>query len=154
MDDLKEKLLFLDDYKKNKEKYLPLIDHAYKIFPEKTEFGDINIGWNVGIIDGNRPYFCEAWADGFTVLTYFFSDIGIEDYGEAQIEKMLADENIINYVGKRKYPTSVALYTDGFGNTFFSVNIIVGDDDGVYTKCGNIYSLKILNDYNSESKSK
>ena len=143
-----EKLAFLDEYKRNRDRYLPLIDHAWKVFPERTEFGDVNIGWNVGIVEGNRPFFCECWAAGITALTYFISTAGIEDHSVEQLERMLADAGIVWYVGERKYPTSVRIFTDGNGNDFFSINIIVGDDDGVYTEGGIVYSFVRLNEYN------
>ncbi len=147
-----EKLAFLDEFKRNKEKYLPLIDHAWKVFPDRSEYGEVNVGWNVGIVEGNRPFFCECWAEGITVLTYFISTKGIEEYSVEKIEKMLADAEIIWYVGERKYPTSVKKFTDHDGNEFFSINIIVGDDDGTYIEGGVIYGMNRLNEYNSKAE--
>ena len=146
-----EKLAFLDEYKNNRDKYLPLIDHAWKIFPDRTDLGDVNVGWSVGLIDGNRPYFGECWAQGITVLTYFISTKGIEDYSVEDIEKMLADNNIVCYVGERKYPTSVKKFKDGNQTEFYSINILVCDDDGTYIDGGIIYSFNRLNEYNKRS---
>lgn len=147
-----ENLAFLDEYKRNPDKYLPLIDHAWKVFPDRSEYGEVNVGWNAGIVEGNRPFFCECWAEGITVLTYFISTKGIEEYSVEQIEKMLADAEIIWYVGERKYPTSVQKFTDHEGNEFFSINIIVGDDDGTYIEGGVIYGMNRLNEYNSKAE--
>lgn len=147
-----EKLAFLDEYKSNPGKYLPLIDHAWKVFPDRSEYGEVNVGWNAGIVEGNRPFFCECWAEGITVLTYFISTKGIEEYSVEQIEKMLADAEIIWYVGERKYPTSVKKFVDNNGNEFFSINIIVGDDDGTYIEGGVIYGMNRLNEYNSKAE--
>lgn len=147
-----EKLAFLDEYKRNPDKYLPLIDHAWKVFPDRSEYGEVNVGWNAGIVEGNRPFFCECWAEGITVLTYFISTKGIEEYSVEQIEKMLADAEIIWYVGERKHPTSVQKFTDHEGNEFFSINIIVGDDDGTYIEGCVIYGMNRLNEYNSKAE--
>ena len=142
-----DKLSLFDELKLNKEKYLPVINHAWKVFSQRNE-EDLNIGWDVGIIGENRPYFCEAWASGFTVLTYYISRVGIEGYSVEQIENLLKEEKIVWYVGERAYPTSVAICKDDLGNEFFSVNIIVGDDCGVYIEGGVIYGISKLNAYN------
>ena len=144
-----EKLAVLNELRRSKDNYLPLTDHAWKVFPKGTDDGDVNIGWDVGILDGKRPYFCEAWASGFTVLTYFISTKGIEDYTVEQLEDLLKENGIVWYVGERRYKTSLAGFTEGSGNEFFSINIIVGDDDGVYIDGGIIFSLSRLNEYNS-----
>ncbi len=144
-----EKLAVLNELRRNKDNYLPLTDHAWKVFPKCTDDGDVNIGWDVGILDGKRPYFCEAWASGFTVLTYFISTKGIEDYTVEQLEDLLKENGIVWYVGERIYKMSLARFTEGSGNEFFSINIIVGDDDGVYIDGGIIFSLSRLNEYNS-----
>ena len=46
----------LQEYRANKDKYLPLIDHEKQFFPGRAECGEVNIGWNCDFI-GNRPYF-------------------------------------------------------------------------------------------------
>ncbi|MDD3572623.1 MAG: hypothetical protein PHP07_06740 [Eubacteriales bacterium] len=65
-------LAFLKDYGKQ---YLPLTDHAGKVFHGRNpKHGEVNIGWNCGLADGNHPYFAKLWAiDGITVLTIFIS---------------------------------------------------------------------------------
>ena len=79
----------LMEYRNNKEKYLPLIDHEKKFFPFREETDDVNIGWDCGFI-GNRPYFLECWATtGITMLTIFLSTTGIEDYSVEDLEKLL-----------------------------------------------------------------
>jgi len=73
--DVREKLAFLDEYKSHPDKYLPLIDHAWKVFTERDDDGCLNLGWNVGVIGNNRPYFSECWAQGFTATTVFISTL-------------------------------------------------------------------------------
>ena len=89
MANYREKIAFLRDYLQNKDEYLPLIDHAWRKFEKRTKTDDVNIGWNVGIVEDNRPYFCECWADGYTAITYFISTKGIENYTVEQLEEML-----------------------------------------------------------------
>ena len=75
MADVYDKIKLLDLFRLNPEMFLPLVDHAWKIFPEEdpgTEWYDdkqVNIGWDTGLLEGNRPYFLEAWATcGITML--------------------------------------------------------------------------------------
>ena len=120
----------LMEYRNNKEKYLPLIDHETKPFAYRDKFDDVNIGWDCGFI-GNRPYFLECWATtGITMLTIFLSTTGIEDYSITDLEKLLIEEAKI-YTKKEGYtsPDFVPKYVDGSGNEFFSVNIVVGTED-------------------------
>ena len=148
MASVQERIMILEAYQANPDKYLPLIDHAWKCFAPQSVVGDTNVGWNVGIIPDNRPYFCECWASGYTVLTYFVSTIGIEDYSVEQLENMLSNAGIVKYTNPRKYQTSVRKVYDGNYNEFFSINIIVGDDDGVYIEGGIIFGFSKLNVFN------
>ena len=109
---VEEKIRFLKEYRAHPEKYFPLIDHAWKCFAEKDtgenpwDDPEYNIGWNAGVIGGNRPFFLECRATcGITVLTYFVSVKGIEEYGEAELLKML-EGTIVNVPpqGGRKHP--------------------------------------------------
>ena len=145
---VEEKIMMLEGYLANKDKYIPLVDHAWKQYETRSVAGDVNIGWDVGIVEGNRPYFCECWASGYTVLTYFISTTGIEDYGIEQIEDMLSSAGIVRYKLPRKYITSVQKFYDGNDNQFFSINIIVGDDEGTYVEGGNIFGFSSLNEFN------
>ena len=99
MANYREKIAFLRDYIANKDDYLPLIDHAWKTFGKRSLTDDVNIGWNAGIVEGNRPYFCECWADGYTAITYFISTKGIEDYTVVQLEDMLKKAGNLIWIG-------------------------------------------------------
>ena len=152
MNMLDDKLQFLQDYLDNPGKYLPMVDHAWQTFPSRNEFDEVNVGWNAGLIDGNRPYFCECWADGFTAITYFISIKGIEDYTPGQLEEMLGNAGIISYNRPDHYETSVMVFTDHSGNEFYSVNLVVGVEDDIYTDGGMIFSFSYLNSFNRERK--
>ena len=140
---------FLMYYRKNTGAYLPMIDHQKKVFPEQDEEGDINIGWDCGAI-GRRPYFGECWSvDGITMLTYFISTEGIEDYSAEQIEDLLT-EGAALYRKKDGYrQAKMATMTDGEGNDFFSVNILVGlPGEDALIDGGAIYHYRELNQLN------
>ena len=79
------------DYRRNPEKYLPMFDHTWLI-PSKNEYEEINIGWNAGLLDDDRPYFVECWAvDQLTSLTFFLSTKGIEDKSPESLAQCFID---------------------------------------------------------------
>ena len=140
----------LKEYRANKSSYLPMVDHETKCFETRDEFDDVNIGWNCGFI-GNRPYFAEVWATtGITMLTVFISTIGIEDYTPKDLERLLI-EDAGYYAPKEGYiPVEfVPQYTDDNGNEFFSVNVVVGEEDEPAVITGaRAYPFTILNELN------
>lgn len=154
-----EKIRFLKEYRAHPEKYFPLIDHASKCFAEKDtgenpwDDPEYNIGWNAGVIGGNRPFFLECWATcGITMLTYFVSVKGIEEYGETELLKMLEEARLVKVLDPEHPRTTAVKVNDGHGNEFFSVNIVCGDEHGTYIKGGSIYAYKFLNAFNGEEK--
>ena len=154
-----EKIRFLKEYRAHPEKYFPLIDHASKCFAEKDtgenpwDDPEYNIGWNAGVIGGNRPFFLECWATcGITMLTYFVSVKGIEEYGETELLKMLEEARLVKVLDAEHPRTTAVKVNDDHGNEFFSVNIVCGDEHGTYIKGGTIYAYKFLNAFNGEEK--
>ena len=154
-----EKIRFLKEYREHPEKYFPLIDHAWKCFAEKDtgenpwDDPEYNIGWNAGVLGGNRPFFLECWAtSGITMLTYFVSVKGIEEYGEKELLKMLEEARLVKVLDPEHPRTTAVKVNDDYGNEFFSVNIVCGDENGTYIKGGSIYSYRFLNAYNGEEK--
>jgi len=142
----------IEEYRKNRNDFLPMIDHERHTFCDRNEFGDVNIGWNCGFI-GSRPYFYEVWAtDGMTLLTIFLSTEGIEDYDTMDIEKMLIDEAHI-FEKKEGYSSpSVLKLFDGDGNEFFSINMVVGmEDEPAVIDGAPIYPFALLNDLNKKA---
>ena len=89
MANVKDKVRFLEEYREHPEKYLPMSDYAWKQY-EKVEYGEewyddpwYNLGWDAGLVEGNRPYFMICWAAcGITMLTYYISAAGIGEYGD------------------------------------------------------------------------
>ena len=147
----------LREYRCNREKYLPMVADAEKIFEDRVEYKgnvEVNIGWNCGFV-GNRPYFMELWAtDGITILTILLSTIGIEDYSVSDLETMLIDEGDI-YSRKEGYisPGRVPKYIDRNGNEFFSINVTVGiEDEPALIDGAPVFPFSILNRFNSEDQ--
>ncbi len=139
----------IKEYRKNSDKYFPLIDHERHQFTDRNEYGDVNIGWNCGFI-GLRPYFYELWAtEGLTMLSIFFSTKGIEGYEICDLEKMLIEDAGI-YGKKEGYtvPGVVKIYDDN-NNEFFSINIVVGMEGEPALISGvDIYPFVTLNELN------
>ena len=122
----------------------------FRISCGDKEFGDVNVGWNCGVLDGNRPYFLECWAaDGMTILTFFISTDGIEDMYPNAIEEILIRNGL--YSKKEKaLQTAVKIFVDGNQNKMYSINVIVGDEDGTYLDQDCIiFPYRLLNELNS-----
>ena len=150
---LKDQFDLLTDIRSNPDRYDPLVDHAGWHHERKTQSGDVNIGWNIGLLAENRPWFAECWArDGMTMLTYFISTRGIEESTPVQLQHMLEDAGIVRFTDPDRDNTpAVSRFKDGNGNEFFSVNILVGveDEDAYITKdSGIIYRFRELNRFN------
>ena len=156
MADVREKIELLQAIRQKTEAFLPVVDHAWKVFPKKdmgTEWYDdpvYNIGWDAGIIDGNRPYFLECWAtSGITMLTYFVSTVGMENAATKDLIKMLTDADLVQFKDPEHPRVSVMKFEDSRGNEFFSINVTAGVEDETYATGGRIYPFAPLNDYNS-----
>ena len=150
--ELKEPFDLLTDIRVHPEHYYPLVDRAEQHFKSRTEDGDVNIGWNAGLLEGNRPWFGECWAaEGVTMLTYFISTRDIEDRTPEQLGAMLEEPGIVRFTDPDRDNTpKVFKFTDGKGNEFFSVNIAAGAEDKTYTTgdSGIIHSFRELNRFN------
>ena len=61
MADVKHKIRMLNMFRLNPDKFLPVADHAWKVFPEEdpgTEWYDdteVNLGWDTGLLEPDRP---------------------------------------------------------------------------------------------------
>ena len=149
-------LEILKRYKSGETDWLPLIDLAFRIVPKTNKFGDVNIGWNAGLIDDNRPFYCECWATGgVTMLTLYVSTEGIEDYDAIQMEKLYTE--IGYYKPKEGYevkdPEGLMVFTDKNNNNFFAFSVVVGIDNEPTEITGAIiYPFSILNEFNSENQ--
>ena len=95
------------------------------------EDGSVDIGWDAGVLTDGRPWRAEAWAEaGATVLTFFFSALGLEQATAADLAALLAREGLIRY---RTAPgrANGMLIDDASGNSLWSVSVVIGVDDEV-----------------------
>ena len=155
----KEALGLLEEIRKHPDRYLPMVDHAWKKFPrvdrgeEWYDDPQTNIGWDAGLLEGKRPYFLECWAMcGITMLTYFVSAEGLEDTGKEHVLGMLQDAGLFRITDPENPRTSIMEFTDEDGKTFLSVNITAGDEENTYVTGGRMYAFASLNKFNSGKK--
>ena len=159
MADVNGKIKLLNMFRLNPDQFLPVADHAWKVFPEEdcgTEWYDdkeVNIGWDTGLLEPDRPYFMECWATcGITMLTYFVSTKGIEDASTEDLVRMLTEAGLFRVVDPKGPGTMVMKFEDDHGNEFYSINVTVGVEDELYVEGGRWYPFGPLNEYNSRKK--
>ena len=134
-DIVERKIKLLSLIRLNPDRLLPVVD---------------NLGWDAGLLAPDRPYFLEAWATcGITMLTYFVSARGIEDASTEDLVRMLTEAKLFRLLDPEKPRTSVMKFEDSTGEEFFSINVVVGDEEGLYLEGGRFYSYGPLNEYNS-----
>ncbi len=95
------------------------------------EDSSVDIGWDAGVLTDGRPWRAEAWAEaGATVLTFFFSTVGLEQASDADLAALLAREGLIRY---RTAPgrANGMLIDDASGNSMWSVSVVIGTEDEV-----------------------
>ncbi len=157
MADVKKKLELLKELKYNPGRSLPVIDHAWKIFLPRNDgeewYDDpqYNLGWDAGMLPDSRPYFLECWATcGITMLTYYISTKGIEDSATDDLIRILEDAKLVHITDPDNNRTQAIKVNDDTGNEFWSINIVVGDEEGTYTEGGLSYPFKYLNEFNKQ----
>jgi hypothetical protein len=85
---------------------------------KKDESGVLDIGWSEGVLSDGRAFRAEMWTqDQISLLTIFFSTKNMEELdGDAL----------------RHFVESEAKHVDDIGNELWSVNIVVGNEDGTF----------------------
>jgi hypothetical protein len=103
----------------------------YKPNRSKTPDNDaVDIGWNEGFLSDGRPYRVECWAhDGVTSLTFFISTAGLEQYNNVQFVELLDRESLVQWHPGVRRSAYAMPFTDASGNSLWSVNLVVGDDN-------------------------
>ncbi len=150
MENVNDKIRMLRMFQADPDRYLPVVDHAWKVFPDRDE-EEVNIGWDTGLLGENRPYFMECWAIcGITMLTYFISADGIGDATVEDLLGMLTGAGLFRLLDPKQPRTSARKFTDENGNVFFSVNVAVGDEEHTYLEGGPVFPLGPLNRYNGK----
>ncbi len=120
----------------------PSIDRTnYQVCKVKNGDGILDIGWTEGLLSDGRPYRAELWAqDQITVLTVFFSVLGLEDFDTAALSSLIETHGVVLF-GSLIAPVSASLFQDDKENMFWSVNIAVGDEESTFIRSSaTIYS--------------
>jgi len=96
--------------------------------------GQIDIGWNEGVLSDGRPYRAELWAyDQLTSLTVFFSTVGLEQLTNEAARELLEREKLIRPEPNASYRSAYARpYVDSAGNAMWSVNTVLADEELVH----------------------
>lgn len=136
------------EYRRNPEKYLPLYDHTW-LTPSKNEYEEINIGWNAGLIDENRPYFVECWAvDQLTSLTFYLNTKGIEDKSPESLAQLFIEVGYFTAKEGLK-PPYVRTFTDKNGDEYYSINMVIGvEDEPAMIEGAPLFNFSKLNQLN------
>ncbi len=85
---------------------------------------ELDIGWTEGKWKDGRPYRAELWSwKDLSVVTFFFSSLGLEDAKEADLAGLLEKESLIVFLGSPEiYPERCL---DSAGNEMWSVSVRV-----------------------------
>jgi len=116
--------------------YFPRPDRSNytPVFKKTVDSPSVDIGWNEGLFADGRPYRVECWAEEqITMLTFFFSSLGMEQYSDRMMADFLSREGLIEKVLDLKN-MSVQPVVDPSGNDLWSVNLVVGNEDGLILK--------------------
>ncbi len=101
-------------------------------FVKSEENPAIDLGWNEGLLSDGRPYRVECWAEyQITMLTFFFSTTGMENYSDLMFKELLGKEKLVQYAAANPH-VSAMLFTDPSGNEMWSVNVVIGIEDELH----------------------
>jgi hypothetical protein len=103
-------------------------------FVKTPENDALDLGWAEGVLSDGRPFRAECWAqDQITMLTLFFSVMDLENHTDQMFKDMLIKESLIEFVGDDAF-LQAATIKDAAGNDMWSVNIVIGTEDGLYVR--------------------
>ena len=92
-----------------------------------------NIGYNEGLIDGERPYRIEIWSTyEVTMATVFMSKKDLEKKSEDDLKEILLDNEIIEIISDNIYVTTII---DDEENEFYNINIPIKNNGTVVNNC-------------------
>ena len=101
----------------------------------KDPGGVIDIGWCDGVISDGRAFRAEMWAQNqVSMLTIFFSAIGLEELDEEAVKAFVQKEGLVSFRNQGQKYCAADIYFDDVGNRLWSVNIVVGDEDETYVE--------------------
>lgn len=103
-------------------------------FDKSDKNAAIDLGWCEGLLSDERPYRAECWAQNqITMVTFFFSSIGMENYTDVLFLEWLEKEGVIQFAIDSPHITAMPV-TDVAENKLWSVNIVIGTEDGLQAK--------------------
>jgi hypothetical protein len=92
--------------------------------------GVLDLGWCEGVLADGRPFRAELWAqDQITVLTFFFSVLGLEALSTDAVYTLVETEGLVRRAAGFDPSYQVSRWTDPRGAAFWSVNVTVGTDE-------------------------
>ncbi len=145
-----EAIGFLKKYIMHPDRYLPMCDQVWEIFNE-DEFPGHLVGWNAGVIDGNRPFFYYASAiDKLINYVIFISADDIPDTSNKALVPYLCKEGLLDTLGPKKEeaPLWTFIIKSKSGKEFLSINL-TGEGDLRAYEGGYFLPFEGLNEFNS-----
>jgi hypothetical protein len=104
-----------------------------KIHFSRDEDGVIDIGWCDGVFSDGRNFRAEMWAqDQISILTIFFSRVGIDDVDAEAITRVMEAEGLITFRKTGARNCNPVKVNDDAENPIWSVNIMIGNEDESY----------------------
>ncbi len=100
---------------------------------EKADIDDVlDLGFGEGVMSDGRPFRVECWAHhGATLLTFFFSSADLDHVSDNDLLRLLSSEGLLQPIDGREPDVRGERVTDAAGNYLWSVNVMIGDDEGV-----------------------
>src|ERR1700689_2549166 len=70
----------------------------FKPHLSKTPENEIlDLGWQEGVLTDGRPFKGEFWCqDQISMITFFFSTVGLENISKEEMERLLESEDLMN----------------------------------------------------------
>jgi hypothetical protein len=105
-------------------------------FSKTPENDVLDLGWQEGALRDGRPFRGEFWCqDQTSMITFFFSTIGLENASREDFQLLLASENLIQFKEGRAR-LDARKFMDSSANEMWSVNVAVGDEDQTFVEGG------------------
>ncbi|MEG1519812.1 MAG: hypothetical protein RR458_02375 [Clostridia bacterium] len=104
-----------------------------------NEYGQVNIGFYEGVIDGVCPIRVESWEnDTIKMNSIYIAAAAIKDLSDDAIYEILESHKIYERTDNPFYAT-IDEYVDVNENKFKVVNIVMGNENTIYVKTNLIF---------------